>query len=919
MERKRFFLISMVLVLLVVAVGLLGQHSLRALASQGVASGPAQTASSPWAALGPKAALGARIPTGSAFTYQGFLSQDGDPIDDSCDFQFGLWDDPIGGSLVAGPIEQTGVPVSAGYLTVELDFGAVFDGTALWLEVAVQCPGDGAYATLDPRQGLTAAPYASYSQVVPWSGIAGMPAGFADNIDDDTTYSAGPGLLLTGTVFAADTNYLQRRVGQSCGAGYSIRQINQDGSVVCEADDDTTYGAGVGLDLAGDIFSVTLGYRLPQGCGGGQIAEWDGASWQCGDDDLGGDYWSLTGNAGTVPGTHFLGTIDGATLTLAVSSTVGLRLVPTGGIPNLIGGSEYNTVAPGVEGAVIGGGGFYGAPNQVNADYGTIGGGYNNLASGFGATVGGGFGNVASGGDAVVGGGDSNQATGWDATVGGGWTNVASGDSATIGGGEHNTVSGPWATLSGGISNTITVSGSQSTVGGGYGNVADGVNATIGGGQENQASNLNTTVGGGYGNVADGSDATIGGGGNNAASGSQATVGGGQGNVVTATAATVSGGYQNTAGGSHATIGGGAGNSALSEYATIGGGGNSIASGSQATVGGGWNNIASGSRATIGGGWLNNAGALYATVGGGGMNTASGDSATIGGGADNTASGLVATVAGGGGNTAGGDFSTVGGGADNTANNEYATVGGGWINIAGGSRSTVGGGYNNTADGLFATIPGGSWNTAQGDYSFAAGNRAKAYNPGCFVWGDASGADITCSIHNRTVFRSSGGYYIYTNGDLSSGMYLSAAGSSWNAVSDRGRKENLKPVDNQELLARLATIDIATWNYIAQDPSIRHIGPMADDFNGLVDGLGGEGEDYINSLDADGVALAAVQGLYEQNQALQQRVDDLEARLAAVETGSSGRAAGSFLPWAGALLAGVGLAWVVRRRDAGLS
>ena len=146
------------------------------------------------------------------------------------------------------------------------------------------------------------------------------------------------------------------------------------------------------------------------------------------------------------------------------------------------------------------------------------------------------------------------------------------------------------------------------------------------------------------------------------------------------------------------------------------------------------------------------------------------------------------------------------------------------------------------------------------------------------------------------------------------------------------------PVDAQELLARLAEIPITTWNYKAQDPSIRHIGPMADDFNALVEGLGGEGEDYINTLDADGVALAAVQGLYAQNQALEvenaalrQRVDGLEARLSALEAKASSEAAaspiqagllpGAILPWAGVLLAGLGvvlslpkgLVWVLRR------
>ncbi len=167
--------------------------------------------------------------------------------------------------------------------------------------------------------------------------------------------------------------------------------------------------------------------------------------------------------------------------------------------------------------------------------------------------------------------------------------------------------------------------------------------------------------------------------------------------------------------------------------------------------------------------------------------------------------------------------------------------------------------------------------------SFAAGKRAKANMQGCFVWGDSTSADIDCSDANRTIFRSSGGYYIYTNAALTSGVRISAGGSSWNGVSDRARKENLRPLDSQALLEDLAGLEITTWNYTSQDPAIRHVGPMAQDFNALLPDLGGEGEAYINTLDADGVALTAIQGLYAQNQDLKAQVEDLAARLAALE------------------------------------
>jgi hypothetical protein len=127
-------------------------------------------------------------PFGTSFTYQGRLRSSNRPFNGSCDFQFSLWNALNGGASLGGIISKNNTPVSDGRFTVQLDFGAVFDGNGRWLQIAVRCPtGSGGFTSLTPRQALSPSPYAVNSTTassVPWSGITGKPAGFADNVDN---------------------------------------------------------------------------------------------------------------------------------------------------------------------------------------------------------------------------------------------------------------------------------------------------------------------------------------------------------------------------------------------------------------------------------------------------------------------------------------------------------------------------------------------------------------------------------------------------------------------------------------------------------------------------------------------------------------------------------------------------------------
>ena len=343
-------------------------------------------------------------------------------------------------------------------------------------------------------------------------------------------------------------------------------------------------------------------------------------------------------------------------------------------------------------------------------------------------------------------------------------------------------------------------------------------------------------------------------------------------------------GSPNMASGTFSTVGGGISNTASVSFSTIGGGNSNTAEGGISTVGGGSGNMASGLRSTVGGGSGGTASGSWSTVGGGVSNTGSAVGSTVGGGEGNTASGSFSTVGGGTGSTAGGDDSTVAGGAGNTAGEIRSTVGGGNNNHASGDYATVGGGQDNIASLPYTTIPGGLSNRAAGAYSFAAGRRGRSNCVGCFTWADSQDFNFSTVVRDRFNVRSTGGFRIVTgidgSGSATSGVLLDAGSGSWSSFSDRESKDNLQSVDAQLVLEKLSEVPIATWNYKAQSSDIRHIGPMAQDFYAAF-GVG-EQERYISTVDADGVALAAIQGLYELLQEKDREMEELRRELADV-------------------------------------
>ncbi|MFO1306010.1 MAG: tail fiber domain-containing protein [Burkholderiales bacterium] len=403
-------------------------------------------------------------------------------------------------------------------------------------------------------------------------------------------------------------------------------------------------------------------------------------------------------------------------------------------------------------------------------------------------------------------------------------------------------------------------------------------------------------------------------------------------NRVTDMYGTVAGGYANAAGSDDASPTNGV-------FASVGGGVSNTASGNQSTVAGGGFNTASGDNSTVAGGNGNDAtGGVGSAVGGGVGNTASGQSSTVAGGSLNTASGGYSTVAGGVSNTASQAWSMVGGGSSNRASGQYSAVPGGDSNTASGSWSFAAGrrAKTQTADatpilhsGTFAFADAQNFDfhtTVNNEFAIrvtggarfvtavdGTGNptRTVKINPNGEVdfgsqerqmlnlWGPAN---YGIGVQAFTLYsRTDGAFAWFLDGVHSNSANDPGAGGSvlatlqagasgttvvgtfraqaFTATSDREAKTGMAAADTSEVLDKVLSLPISTWAYKTEEAAgYRHIGPTAQDFHARF-GVGYD-DKSITTVDADGVALAAIQGL---NDKLEAKVADQAREIAALK------------------------------------
>jgi hypothetical protein len=161
-----------------------------------------------------------------------------------------------------------------------------------------------------------------------------------------------------------------------------------------------------------------------------------------------------------------------------------------------------------------------------------------------------------------------------------------------------------------------------------------------------------------------------------------------------------------------------------------------------------------------------------------------------------------------------------------------------------------------------------NWGVSGGEGDFRVGNDTYRFKIGVANAGGGAG-DVWMRAHGgieRVNLKAPGGTRILSNEAETSGVSLAAGGTAWAVISDRNVKKDIAPVDQRTILEKLAAMPITQWHYQWESPDVTpHIGPMAQDFKAAF--YPGTDDKSITTQEADGVALAAIQGLNESHRA----------------------------------------------------
>jgi sugar lactone lactonase YvrE len=166
----------------------------------------------------------------TAFTYQGRLTDNGNPADGDYDFEFRLFDALENGTQKGMTLPRAGVEVRNGTFSVQLEFvGCLdcFDGGARFLDISVRPAGGISYTQLGPRQPVTSTPYAVKSGIAANATTAdGLSVTCVSCVTSSQIASVN-GSAVTGTIPVASVpansgNYIQNQNASAQAGNFNI-------------------------------------------------------------------------------------------------------------------------------------------------------------------------------------------------------------------------------------------------------------------------------------------------------------------------------------------------------------------------------------------------------------------------------------------------------------------------------------------------------------------------------------------------------------------------------------------------------------------------------------------------------------------------------------------------------------------------
>src|SRR5579884_186853 len=241
------------------------------------------------------------------------------------------------------------------------------------------------------------------------------------------------------------------------------------------------------------------------------------------------------------------------------------------------------------------------------------------------------------------------------------------------------------------------------------------------------------------------------------------------------------------------------------------------------------------------------------TVGTGDASSGTADSGNSSG--SGTASGSSDAASGSSGAASGGSGARSGGSGSGASGGGAGSTSGGSGSDSGASGSSGGGGADGGGGGRDAGTDGGARIDAGGvDGGDEGGGGGDGGAPCGFTLGTCPAGEICCPVGGPVPTAEPYGCYVPTASQPTCPPTCAPK-----CVSDRNVKRDIEPVDERAVLESVARMPVSTWSYKSDDPSVRHMGPMAQDFRAAF-GLGDTDRAY-DSVDAHGVTLAAIKGL----------------------------------------------------------